>query len=167
MPEGRRARDTGARLAKGGKSEAVAGSTLENHAMRSHGAPSSNSGLRAPALTGLLLLAAAIGCSKPNDPPAAQPGYPNTAPAAGPVTQPAGYGTAQQAPVLAAAPGAAAPAASLSQPSPFALPCQSDGQCLTHHCNVAVHKCAWPCQTDNDCMPGNACIAPTCLPKLQ
>jgi len=32
---------------------------------------------------------------------------------------------------------------------------------------VAAQKCAWPCQTDNDCMPGNACIAPTCLPKLQ
>lgn len=134
--------------------------------MRSHGAPSSNSGLRSPTLA-CLLLAMSISCSKRNDPPAAQPSYSSATPGAAPVTQPAGYGT-EQAPVLAAAPATtAAPAASLSQPSPFALPCQSDAQCLTHHCNVTAGKCAWPCQSDNDCMPGNRCIAPTCLPKLQ
>jgi hypothetical protein len=42
-----------------------------------------------------------------------------------------------------------------------------DAHCMTHRCNVAFGKCAWPCQTDTDCMPGNGCVAPTCLPKLK
>ena len=119
------------------------------------------------------LVFGAAACKKSGDPPAAQAGYPTQAPNAAPIQQPAGYGagTAQQPAVLAAspAPGAApaAPAAALSQPSPLALPCSTDAQCLTHRCNVPAGKCAWPCQTDGDCMPGNACIAPTCLPKLQ
>ena len=113
----------------------------------------------------------AANCKKTDDPPPAQAGYPTQAPGYGtaPVQQAPGYGdgTTQQAvPVVAATPGAA-PAGTLSQPSPLALPCQSDAQCLTHHCNVPAGKCAWPCQSDNDCVPGNRCIAPTCLPKLQ
>ncbi|HYQ30576.1 MAG TPA: hypothetical protein VER04_25270 [Polyangiaceae bacterium] len=72
------------------------------------------------------------------------------------------------APTLATSPTAArAVNTPLSTPNPLALPCTADAHCLTHRCNVAAQKCAWPCQTDNDCMPGNACIAPTCLPKLQ
>jgi hypothetical protein len=119
---------------------------------------------------GLVLGGAA--CKKSSDPPATQAGYPTQAPNAVPLQQAPGYGdgTAQPPAVLAASPAAvpgAAPAAALSQPSPLALPCSTDVQCLTHRCNVAAGKCAWPCQTDNDCMPGNACIAPTCLPKLQ
>jgi hypothetical protein len=75
-------------------------------------------------------------------------------------------------PTLVASPGptaapAAGVAAPLSTPNPLALGCTVDAHCLTHRCNVAAQKCAWPCQTDNDCMPGNACIKPTCLPKLQ
>jgi hypothetical protein len=121
---------------------------------------------------GLVLGGAA--CKKSNAQPGAQAGYPAQAPNAVPIQQAPGYGdgTAQQPAVLAAspAPATAAPGAApaaLSQPNPLALPCSTDVQCLTHRCNVAAGKCAWPCQTDNDCMPGNACIAPTCLPKLQ
>jgi hypothetical protein len=112
----------------------------------------------------------AFGCKKTDDSPPTQAGYPP--PAAVPVQQAPGYGdaaTPQTAPAMAASPvqAAGATGATLSQPSPMALPCQADGQCLTHHCNIAAGKCAWPCQTDNDCMPGNRCVAPTCLPKLQ
>lgn len=111
-----------------------------------------------------------LSCQKTDDPPPAQAGYPQT-PGAVPVQQAPGYGdgTTQVAPMVstAAATPTAAPSATLSQPGPLALPCQGDGQCLTHHCNVAAGKCAWPCQTDDDCMPGNRCVAPACLPKLQ
>jgi hypothetical protein len=62
--------------------------------------------------------------------------------------------------------GAATPGA-LSQPSPMALPCQSDAQCLTHRCNTQFGKCAWPCQSDNDCVAGNHCMAGACVPKMQ
>src|SRR6478609_9547190 len=66
----------------------------------------------------------------------------------------------QPAPVAAAAPSSAPPAS----PNPLALPCTGDVQCFTHRCNVPVGRCVWPCQTDGDCIPGNGCIAPTCLP---
>jgi hypothetical protein len=107
-----------------------------------------------------------LGCKRTADPAPAQAGYPT--PPAATAQQAPGYGdgtTPQPTPVMATAPAHAT--ATLSQPSPMALPCQADGQCLTHHCNIAAGKCAWPCQTDDDCMPGNRCIAPTCLPKLQ
>lgn len=116
----------------------------------------------------VLPLLLALGCKKTDDPPP-QAGYVTQPPATGPVQQAPGYGngtTQQAAPVFGAAP-AAAPASTLSQPGPFATPCQGDAPCLTHHCNIAAGKCAFPCQTDNDCMPGNRCIAPACLPKLQ
>src|SRR5450432_419315 len=124
------------------------------------------------ALFGALALSA-TGCRKRSDQPPAQNAYPAPAPAYGaqpPVQQAPGYGagTSQQAAPVAGTPApAAAPGGALSQPNPLAPPCQSDGQCLTHRCNTAAGKCAWPCQTDNDCIPGNRCIAPTCLPKLQ
>lgn len=108
----------------------------------------------------LALCLCAVSCAKQNDRPAAQAAFP--APAGG-VPPQAADGNVRPTPVLAALPAGAA----LSQPGPLALPCSSDAQCLTHRCNVAAGKCAWPCQTDNDCIPGMACIAPTCLPKLQ
>jgi hypothetical protein len=111
-----------------------------------------------------------LACQKTDDVPPAQATYPAPS-AAAPVQQAPGYGDGTMQQAVAATATAAAPAVAsagaLSQPGPLALPCQSDAQCLTHHCNVAAGKCAWPCQTDNDCMPGNRCIAPTCLPKLQ
>jgi len=115
---------------------------------------------------GLFALSA---CKKTDDPPPAQPSYATQPPGTTPVQQAPGYGNPTQAAApISANPGAVpATAGTLSQPGPLALPCQSDVQCLTHHCNIAAGKCAWPCQTDNDCMPGNRCIAPTCLPKLQ
>jgi hypothetical protein len=119
------------------------------------------------ALVGLIGLVSlvSVGCKKQTAAsyPPPQSGAPTS-----PVTPGVGNGTAQ--PILAASPALppAAPAgAPLSQPNPLALPCTQDAHCLTHRCNVAAGKCAWPCQTDNDCMPGNACISPTCLPKLQ
>lgn len=48
--------------------------------------------------------------------------------------------------------------------NPLAFPCQSDAQCLTHKCNVALGRCAWPCQSDADCVAGNQCVAPACVP---
>jgi hypothetical protein len=94
--------------------------------------------------------------------------YPAHDPSGGPQATQATGTSNGTAPVLAASPATpGAPSAVLSTPNPLALPCTVDAHCLTHHCNVPAKKCAWPCQTDNDCMPGNACIAPTCLPKLQ
>ena len=126
--------------------------------------------LSSAAVVAVCWLLLPLACNKSDDPPPAQAGYPTTpAPAGAPVQQAPGYGngTAQEAaPVVAATP-AAAPVGTLSQPGPFATPCQTDAPCLTHHCNIAAGKCAFPCQTDNDCMPGNRCIAPACLPKLQ
>jgi hypothetical protein len=112
-------------------------------------------------------------CNRSSSQPVTQAGYPSQGPSTAPVQQTSGYGdgTGQPPAVLAASPAAvapvAAPVATLSQPNALALPCSTDAQCLTHRCNVPAGKCAWPCQTDTDCMPGNACIAPTCLPKLQ
>ena len=86
-----------------------------------------------------------------------QPGYGQQAP-------PPGYG--QPAP----APGQAAPAS--GQPSPFALPCQTDATCGTHKCNVQAQKCAWPCASNVDCAAGFSCMGaggPTamCIPGGQ
>jgi hypothetical protein len=106
-----------------------------------------------------LLAIIALSCGSSSAPPPASYVAPQ-----GPSSGPQPPVAAQATPVVAA-PGA--PTAALSTPNPFALPCTVDANCLTHRCNVAVQRCTWPCQTDNDCMPGNACIAPTCLPKLQ
>jgi hypothetical protein len=109
------------------------------------------------------LALAVASCKKSSDPPPAQAGYPTQAPD----PRPAVLAASPAAALPAAALPAATPAATLSQPNPLALPCSTDAQCLTHRCNVAAGKCAWPCQTDSDCIPGNTCISPTCLPKLQ
>ncbi len=91
-----------------------------------------------------------------------QPGYGQQPPPGyGQQPQP-GYGEQQQ-PMPSATPSASAP---LSQPSPMALACTSDAQCLTHRCNTQVGKCAWPCQSNNDCIPGNQCMAGGCIPPL-
>jgi hypothetical protein len=85
-----------------------------------------------------------------------QPGYGQPAPAA-------------PAPVAAApAPAAPAPAAAvaLSPPGPLALPCTSDAQCATAHCNTQFGKCVFPCQNDNDCIAPNRCMAGACLPAV-
>jgi hypothetical protein len=117
------------------------------------------------AILSLAFLAAS--CGKPNDQPPASYAPPQALP-----SQPPGADARTSAdgttPALAAAPAApGVPSAALSTPNPLALGCTTDAHCLTHRCNVAAQKCAWPCQTDNDCMPGNACVAPTCLPKLK
>jgi hypothetical protein len=118
----------------------------------------------------LLLALASASCQKQSAAPPANYAPPQAGPMGSPVTQAPGYGDGTT-PLLAASPAPAAasgvPNAALSTPNAFAPPCTGDGQCLTHRCNVAAQKCALPCQTDNDCIPGNVCIAPTCLPKLQ
>lgn len=60
-------------------------------------------------------------------------------------------------------------AAPASQPSPFAVPCQSDLICGAHKCNLTVGRCAWPCAASTDCAAGFACVGaggPTamCIP---
>jgi hypothetical protein len=86
------------------------------------------------------------------------PGQYGSTPGYGPQAPPSTYGqpTAQTAP----------PA---GQPSPFALPCQSDITCGSHKCNLSVGKCAWPCAASSDCANGFGCVGaggPTamCIP---
>ena len=59
----------------------------------------------------------------------------------------------------------AAPAGSMATPGPLALPCQNDGACGLHRCNVQFQKCAFPCQTPVDCAAGNNCVVGVCAPK--
>lgn len=54
----------------------------------------------------------------------------------------------------------------MSVPGPAAMPCQNDGACLAHRCNVQYGKCAFPCQTPNDCAAGMGCMMGVCAPKL-
>jgi hypothetical protein len=87
-----------------------------------------------------------------------QPGYGQ------PQGQP-GYGQPQAQPVPQQAP----PPATGAQPSPLALPCQSDVTCGTHKCNTQVGKCAFPCAANTDCAAGFSCMGaggPTaiCIP---
>ena len=64
-------------------------------------------------------------------------------------------------------PGPAPGGATMATPSPIATPCQNDGPCLTHHCNLQYQKCAFPCQNSEvDCIAPNVCNAGVCAPKL-
>ena len=123
--------------------------------------------------TGLVSLLA-LSCK--SEEPAQQGGYPQQTQPAGvgqPPAQP-GYGTQPgTAPAPAPAPGAAVPApapaaapAPLSAPGPLALPCTSDAQCGTAHCNTQFQKCVFPCVTDSDCIAPNHCIATLCVPPM-
>jgi hypothetical protein len=57
----------------------------------------------------------------------------------------------------------------MAVPGPLATPCQNDGPCLLHKCNVQYGKCAFPCESDNDCNTGNYCAkggpVATCLKR--
>jgi hypothetical protein len=123
-------------------------------------------------LTALVLFVGSLPCCKSEEQPPPQTApyqaYP-PAPAATPAPAPA---PTAPAPTTPAAPTAAptpapAPAGELSPPSPMALPCTADANCLTHRCNTAAGKCAWPCQADRDCNPGNRCMAGACVPQVQ
>ena len=75
-------------------------------------------------------------------------------------TQPQPYGT-QPPPYPQQQP----PPQPTSQPSPLALPCQSDITCGTHRCNLQVGKCAFPCaNAQTDCAAGMACMSGVCMP---
>ncbi len=121
-----------------------------------------------------IILFLALGCK--SEEPAQQGGYPQqTQPAAvGQPPQQPGYGQpAATTPVATTpAPGttpvATAPAAAgpLSPPGPLALPCTTDAQCATAHCNTQFGKCVFPCQNDNDCIAPNRCMAGACLPAM-
>src|SRR5262245_20438053 len=78
--------------------------------------------------------------------PYGQPGQPGQYPPPGPAPAPGPYPPAP-------GPGPApAPAATMATPSPIATPCQNDGPCLTHHCNMQYQKCAFPCvNSEVDC----------------
>src|SRR5436190_23473260 len=116
----------------------------------------------------VLTMAALCGCKSEEQPPPQAAPYQAYPPApAAPAPAPTAAAPAP-APTPAAptptAPAPAAPATGLSQPSPMAMACTTDANCLTHRCNTAVGKCAWPCVTNNDCNPGNNCMAGACLP---
>jgi len=109
-----------------------------------------------------------VGCK--SEEPAQQGGYPQQAQPAGvgqPPAQP-GYGQPAAPAAAPAAAPVAAPAAAgpLSPPGPLALPCSSDAQCGTAHCNVPAGKCVFPCQNDNDCIAPNRCMATLCVPAM-
>lgn len=57
-----------------------------------------------------------------------------------------------------------------AEPSPLALPCRTDAECMTHRCNLKFGKCAFPCKTDRDCVTGATCFTQggataVCVPK--
>ena len=111
----------------------------------------------------------ALGC-KSEEPAQPQGGYPQQGQPAGygqPPAQP-GYAAPAPTPAPAPAPAPAAPAAAvagpLSTPGPLALPCTSDANCATHHCNPQFGKCVFPCLNDNDCIAPNHCVSGACLP---
>jgi hypothetical protein len=124
-----------------------------------------------------IVVVVAMACK--SEEPAQQGGYPQQTQPAGvgqPPTQP-GYGqpvaTTPGATVPAGTPapavttpGAAPAGAALSPPGPLALPCTSDAQCATAHCNTQFGKCVFPCQNDNDCIAPNRCMAGACLPAM-
>ncbi|HKY37023.1 MAG TPA: hypothetical protein VJN18_13850 [Polyangiaceae bacterium] len=99
------------------------------------------------------------GQAAPYGQPPAQPGYGQPAPGTAPPPAPA--------PAPGAAPAAAPAAAPLSAPGPLALPCTSDANCATHHCNPQFGKCVFPCLNDGDCIAPNRCMAGACLPAAQ
>jgi len=58
-----------------------------------------------------------------------------------------------------------APQPTQAQPSPLALPCQSDFTCGTHKCNLQAGKCAFPCaNAQTDCAAGMGCMNGLCVP---
>ncbi|EYF05942.1 hypothetical protein [Chondromyces apiculatus] len=62
------------------------------------------------------------------------------------------------------APTQTAPAAPAN---PLALPCQNDGVCGTHKCNLQTQKCAFPCAVSaTDCGAGFGCMGGVCLPGV-
>ena len=102
-----------------------------------------------------------FGCKKDEQPPPQQPiytAYPPPPAAPAPTVVP---------PAPTAVPPAPTAGGTLSTPSPMALPCTADANCLTHRCSTQVGKCAWPCQTDTDCNPGNRCMGGACIPATQ
>lgn len=116
--------------------------------------------------------ALAVACG--SDPPPATPIAPaqtattpqGTAPVAPGYNQ-AGYQTPGYTPTI---PSSSATPGQMSTPGPTALSCQSDAQCMTHHCNMQFQKCAFPCQSDADCVQGATCFvaggpAAICMPK--
>ena len=118
------------------------------------------------AMFGIGAVVLAVACK--SEEPAQQGGYPQQTQPAG-VGQPpqqAGYGQPAPAATVPAATPAPAAGAPLSAPGPLALPCTSDAQCATAHCNTQFGKCVFPCQNDNDCISPNRCMAGACLPPM-
>lgn len=97
-------------------------------------------------------------------PPQQQTAYP---PQQQPYPQQTAYPQQPQQPYQQPATPGTAPAASgqMATPGPLALPCQNDGACGLHRCNVPAGKCAFPCQTPVDCANGNQCLMGVCAPK--
>lgn len=117
------------------------------------------------------LIAITVACSKDPPPPTAPtagPGpYPPPTYTAGgpqPTYPPPGPTYTAPPPNVGPAPTAATPP--MATPGPMALPCQNDGSCGTHRCNVPAGKCAFPCQNAAaDCGAGMQCLMGICAPK--
>ncbi len=79
--------------------------------------------------------------------------------------QPPPQGTWQQPPPQQTMPPPATTEQPMATPGPLALPCQNDGACGLHRCNMQFQKCAFPCQGPVDCAAGNNCMVGVCAPK--
>jgi hypothetical protein len=89
--------------------------------------------------------------------------------AASPQAAPPERPTAREAPAVAT-PAEADGEEADGVPSPLALPCKSDAECMTHRCNMGLAKCAFPCKSDRDCVAGATCFTQggamaSCIPK--
>lgn len=99
-----------------------------------------------------LVVLSLMACKKDDPPPA----VPLAQPVTGTEPQPGQPG--YQQPGYQPAPAASAVPGQLATPGPTALACQSDANCMFHHCNMQYQKCAFPCLSDTDCIQGAHCM---------
>ena len=123
------------------------------------------------ATTALAVAASACGGSDP--PPATSPSAtaygPQPTGAYYPPPQNTGYQPPQNTGYPPPQPTGAGPqptaGGTMATPGPLALPCQNDGACGLHKCNMQFQKCAFPCVGPVDCAQGNQCMMGVCVPK--
>ena len=115
-----------------------------------------------------LVLAVACASDPPPSPKVAEEA-PLVIPPLPPQKEPPPRTTAREV-IPAPSAGAEGDPRELTPPSPLALPCRSDAECMTHRCNLKFGKCAFPCSGDQDCVAGAMCFVQggamaTCVPK--
>jgi hypothetical protein len=117
------------------------------------------------AFFGILTACASSAPPRPVEPEPSPLEIPPLSPQAAPPERP----TAREAPAVAT-PAEADGEEADGVPSPLALPCKSDAECMTHRCNMGLAKCAFPCKSDRDCVAGATCFTQggamaSCIPK--